>query len=125
MREFKRVRAESVRRKPVRSQFIESDPQRPEPTMHTEAPVRKAGRLSREDQRRLGDILKRTYDDVIRQGVPDRFKALLNELDGSDEARPQVGHPTQEQTERSQNGDRLVEAKEPGHKGLDTSKGSH
>jgi hypothetical protein len=43
---------------------------------------RAAGRLSREDQRRLGDILKRVYDDVVREGVPDRFKELLNELGG-------------------------------------------
>jgi hypothetical protein len=46
--------------------------------MHTDAQVRKAGgRLSREDQRRIGDILQRVYDDVLRQGVPDRFKDLL------------------------------------------------
>jgi len=44
---------------------------------------RAAGRLSREDQRRLGDILQRVYDDVIQQGVPDRFKDLLNELDNA------------------------------------------
>ena len=50
--------------------------------MHTDAHVRKAGgRLSREDQRRLGDILQRVYDDVIHQGVPDRFKELLTELE--------------------------------------------
>jgi len=42
-----------------------------------------AGRLSREDQRRLGDILQRVYDDVVKQGVPDRFRELLNELDGA------------------------------------------
>jgi hypothetical protein len=45
-----------------------------------------AGRLSREDQRRLGDILQRVYDDVIQQGVPDRFRDLLSELDGTDDA---------------------------------------
>jgi len=45
-----------------------------------------AGRLSREDQRRLGDILQRVYDDVIRQGVPDRFRQLLGELDGTGDA---------------------------------------
>jgi anti-sigma factor NepR-like protein len=51
--------------------------------MHMDAQARKSGgRLSREDQRRLGDILQRVYDDVLRQGVPDRFKDLLNELDG-------------------------------------------
>jgi len=52
--------------------------------MQTDALIRKVGggRLSREDQRRLGDILQRVYDDVVRQGVPDRFKELLSELDG-------------------------------------------
>ena len=55
--------------------------------MHTDAQVRKAGgRLSREDQRRLGDILQRVYDDVLRQGVPDRFKELLSKLDKPKEA---------------------------------------
>jgi hypothetical protein len=49
--------------------------------MHTDAQVRKHGRLSREDQRRLGDMLQRVYDDVVSQGVPDRFKDLLGELD--------------------------------------------
>jgi Anti-sigma factor NepR len=50
--------------------------------MQTDAPIRKSGgRLSREDQRRLGNILQRVYDDVVRQGVPDRFRDLLNELD--------------------------------------------
>jgi hypothetical protein len=50
--------------------------------MHTDSPTRRtAGRLSREDQRRLGDILQRVYDDVVHQGVPDRFRALLNELE--------------------------------------------
>jgi hypothetical protein len=53
--------------------------------MQTDAPVRRTGgRLSREDQRRLGDILQRVYDDVIQQGVPDRFRSLVNQLDGSD-----------------------------------------
>jgi hypothetical protein len=47
--------------------------------MHTDAQVRKAGgRLSREDQRRIGDILQRAYDEVIREGVPDGFKNLLD-----------------------------------------------
>jgi hypothetical protein len=47
---------------------------------------RTGGRLSLEDQRRLGDILQRVYDDIVRQGVPDRFKILLNEL--NDEREP-------------------------------------
>ncbi len=78
--------------------------------MHTDAQLRKpGGRLSREDQRRLGDILQRVYDDVINQGVPDRFRELLNELD---EARP--GDAAQvtdtsigRQTEKEAGSDRL------------------
>jgi anti-sigma factor NepR-like protein len=55
--------------------------------MQTDAHARKAGgRLSREDQRRLGDILQRVYDDVIHQGVPDRFKDLLTELEQRSDA---------------------------------------
>ena len=73
--------------------------------MHTDAQVRKAGgRLSREDQRRLGDILQRAYDDVVRQGVPDRFKDLLNELDDTREGTEASGAHDPES-------DRLVEAR--------------
>src|SRR6202047_2949268 len=63
----------------------ESTPESPssaEAEMQTDAPPRKTGgRLSREDQRRLGDILQRVYDEVLRQGVPDRFKDLLDQFD--------------------------------------------
>src|SRR5215510_14867288 len=80
MNEQKAVRPGSAWRKPVRSESPARQP--PEATMQTHAAIRKAGgRLSREDQRRLGDILQRVYDDVIHQGVPDRFKDLLTELD--------------------------------------------
>jgi hypothetical protein len=67
---------------PIRSELEDKEALRPEAIMHTEAQARKhGGRLSREDQRRLGDMLQRVYDDVVSQGVPDRFKDLLNELD--------------------------------------------
>src|SRR2546427_13000280 len=67
---------------PGPSAFAAPKPPRPEATMHSDAQVRKAGgRLSREDQRRLGDILQRVYDEVLRQGVPDRFKHLLDQFD--------------------------------------------
>jgi Anti-sigma factor NepR len=50
-------------------------------SMQTELQLRKSkGRLSREDQRRLGDILQRVYDDVVHQGVPDRFVRLMEQL---------------------------------------------
>jgi len=42
------------------------------------------GRLSRTDQHRIGDLLQRVYDDVVEEGVPDRFKALLDKLEPSD-----------------------------------------
>jgi anti-sigma factor NepR-like protein len=93
--------------------------------MHTDAAVRKSGRLSREDQRRLGDILKRVYDDVLRQGVPDRFKALLDELDVPHEGgEPTASHLHGEGDPNGQ-ADRLVEAEQTGQKGLTSNKGSH
>jgi hypothetical protein len=81
MNEHKRGRADLVG-KPLRSEFSEKVPLRSEATMNTDPQLRKSGgRLSREDQRRLGDILQRAYDDVVSQGVPDRFRELLSELD--------------------------------------------
>jgi hypothetical protein len=64
--------------------------------METDAPSRKpGGRLSRDDQRRLGDILQRVYDDVVKQGVPDRFKNLLQELDeGADNPHVRTAMPS-------------------------------
>ena len=89
--------------------------------MQTDAHIRKAGgRLSREDQRRLGDILQRVYDDVIRQGVPDRFKDLLSEIDGPQGKKEGGGAETPSAHGQSENGqpengqgsrDRLVGAK--------------
>jgi hypothetical protein len=84
--------------------------------MHTDAQVRKAGgRLSREDQRRIGDILQRVYDDVLRQGVPDRFKDLLERFE-------QPSNPGGSETERGgeeggQERDRVIGAKAFENKG--------
>jgi Anti-sigma factor NepR len=82
--------------------------------MHSQAAIRKAGgRLSREDQRRLGDILQRVYDDVVRQGVPDRFRNLMDELE-DDPRRGDVGNalaPQQAQGGRDPESDRVVAAK--------------
>jgi hypothetical protein len=59
----------------------EKQPPRLDNTMQTEFQTRKMrGRLTREDQRRLGDVLQRVYDDVLKQGVPDRFKTLIDQL---------------------------------------------
>lgn len=42
----------------------------------------KPAKLSREVQARLGQQLRAMYDDVVSQGVPDRFVELLNRLNG-------------------------------------------
>ncbi|MFK8253662.1 NepR family anti-sigma factor [Ancylobacter terrae] len=36
-------------------------------------------------QAKIGQHLRAMYDDVVRQGVPDRFMDLLSRLDGHDE----------------------------------------
>src|SRR5262245_15811803 len=82
MNERKPVRAAIAGQKAAQPDAMQHKPPTSEATMHTDAQVRKAGgRLSREDQRRLGDILQRVYDEVLRQGVPDRFKNLLDQFD--------------------------------------------
>ncbi len=88
--------------------------------MHTDAPAlnKVGGRLSREDQRRLGDILQRAYDDVIRQGVPDRFKDLLSELDRPED-EPRQPRPGKMEASQSTETDPVV-----GARGLGDSKGS-
>ena len=40
--------------------------------------------LGREVQGRIGEQLRAIYDDVIQQGVPDRFADLLKRLDDQD-----------------------------------------
>jgi hypothetical protein len=82
--------------------------------MQMDAQARKSGgRLSREDQRRLGDILQRAYDDVLRQGVPDRFKDLLKELDQPRAAgEANVSLARDKAQEAGAEPDRLVAAKQ-------------
>ena len=46
----------------------------------------KQGGLNAEIQSRIGHQLRAMYDDVVRQGVPDRFAELIRKLDASDEA---------------------------------------
>lgn len=50
--------------------------------MQTDLHSRKAKvRLGRDVQSKLGQQLRAVYDDVISQGVPDRFSTLLDKLD--------------------------------------------
>ena len=43
--------------------------------------VKKQGGLNAEIQSRIGHQLRAMYDDVVRQGVPDRFADLIRKLD--------------------------------------------
>ena len=49
----------------------------------------KPAKLGRDVQARLGQQLRAMYDDVVNQGVPDRFTDLINRLDGSGKKDPQ------------------------------------
>lgn len=46
----------------------------------------KPGGLNAEIQSRIGHQLRAMYDDVVRQGVPDRFAELIRQLDTPDAA---------------------------------------
>src|SRR6476659_1665023 len=54
------------------------------------APAGKQGGLNAEIQSRIGHQLRAMYDDVVRQGVPERFAELIRKLDVPD-ADPHVG----------------------------------
>ncbi len=45
----------------------------------------KQGGLNAEIQSRIGHQLRAMYDDVVRQGVPDRFAELIRKLDTAEE----------------------------------------
>ena len=49
----------------------------------------KQGGLNAEIQSRIGHQLRAMYDDVVRQGVPERFAELIRKLDAPD-GNPQV-----------------------------------
>ena len=55
---------------------------------------RKQGGLNAEIQSRIGHQLRAMYDDVVRQGVPDRFQELIRKLDESGAAQPGGGAPS-------------------------------
>jgi hypothetical protein len=46
--------------------------------------------LNAEIQSRIGHQLRAMYDDVVRQGVPDRFAELIRKLDASGPENPQL-----------------------------------
>ena len=46
-------------------------------------PNGKPAKLGRDVQARLGQQLRAMYDEVVNQGVPERFSDLINRLEGS------------------------------------------
>lgn len=44
-------------------------------------PNKQGAQLTREIQARIGHQLRAIYDDVVRQGVPDRFAELIRQMD--------------------------------------------
>ena len=51
----------------------------------------KQGSLNAEIQSRIGHQLRAMYDDVVRQGVPERFAELIRKLDVPSDS-PHVGN---------------------------------
>lgn len=53
------------------------------PATRTKKAEAKPAKLGREVQARLGQQLRAMYDDVLNQGVPDRFSDLIKQLDNN------------------------------------------
>ena len=65
----------------------------PDPKMSNEAAAGtkpKSGGLDRQIQAKIGQQLRSMYDDVVDQGVPDRFAELLKKLDGAQGVNPKT-----------------------------------
>ena len=75
---------------------------RPERPMQVQAPGEKSGKiLNREIQAKIGQQLRAVYNDVVDQGVPERFADLLRRLDDGAKGpdigdHPQINKETQE-----------------------------
>jgi hypothetical protein len=51
-------------------------------------PTNKKGSLDREVQAKIGQQLRSMYNDVLNEGVPDRFADLLSRLDKPNDTEP-------------------------------------
>lgn len=59
---------------------------KPPGEMNREAKPLKAGRLNKDIQNKIGEQLRKMHDDIVQQGVPDRFVELLSKLDSDKDA---------------------------------------
>jgi len=78
--------AQGPERKPasgtVQQLPVRAAPKMQNEKMQNEMTARKSrGRLPRETLEKLGKVLEGYYDDVRKQGVPDRFSELLRQFD--------------------------------------------
>jgi hypothetical protein len=48
---------------------------------NTPPPMKNDATLGRDVQHKIGEQLRAIYDDVVSQGVPDRFAELIKKLD--------------------------------------------
>jgi hypothetical protein len=73
------------------------------PSMQPDATdQRNASGLNREIQSKIGQQLRAIYDDVVQEGVPDRFTELLKQLDQPKNSQPSAeesGSPSRTPTE--------------------------
>jgi hypothetical protein len=61
----------------------QGQPQRSGSMMQTDVQMRKSrGRLSRHVQNKLGETLHAMFDEIVKEGVPDRFSKLLEKING-------------------------------------------
>jgi hypothetical protein len=62
---------------------VQGQPQRSGSMIETEVQMRKSrGRLSRHVQNKLGETLHAMFDEIVKEGVPDRFSKLLEKING-------------------------------------------
>jgi hypothetical protein len=63
------------------------------------------GGLNAEIQSRIGHQLRAMYDDVVRQGVPDRFADLIRKMDAP-EPQAKAGSPGDSTADNANNNGR-------------------
>jgi hypothetical protein len=77
--------------KDLKPQGIRTPPEGNPPTGNSN-PAKPTG-LTTEIQARIGHQLRAMYDEVVRQGVPDRFASLIRKLDDPGVAKASDSEP--------------------------------
>ena len=66
--------------------MTDDKPGKPEhPSNMQQNPQKDGARLSKEIQARIGQQLRSMYDDVVKEGVPNRFASLLEQIENPDD----------------------------------------